>query len=464
MAPHHVLAGLAAVTGPPVAVEISSGSLEAQAKRIAADDEWALAAWKETLEAAPPPPSASGGRTVPNESTCGTPPMGDPSGSETPREVRLPSAAELRRLCSVGIPRDLRRRAWTLLLSLRSPLEPSADEYRCFREALAERLAYLDGKASVAGREDSSANVADSSSGAGSGELAAISAAEEDAAEPRDTGLIEIDLGRTFPSLGLFGEGGVLQPQLREVLHVYCTLPDSLPYRQGMSHLAAVLLLHLRSPHRTCVSLCALISGYPILRACVSHHVGPAVAFFEATLAQQLPAVATHLGELGVPTNLYLLPWLLTMFSRALPLSLACRIWDRVLLDGEAELFRAALALLKQLQPRLLAADFEQAVHLLHHLPLLGLGATSSAAAHVGGGGGGGGGTQMDAREAEVMPTSPMTSSSPSAAARQRRRQWHAALAPRVAEDTLLAAMARVSLPEADYEALLAQCIMHQAP
>ena len=74
------------------------------------------------------------------------------------------------------------------------------------------------------------------------------------------------------------------------------------------------------------------------------------------------------------------------------------------------------------------------------------------------------GGTWMDAREAEVMPTSPMTSSSPSAAARQRRRQWHAALAPRVAEDTLLAAMARVSLPEADYEALLAQCIMHQAP
>lgn len=59
----------------------------------------------------------------------------------------------------------------------------------------------------------------------------------------------------------------------------------------------------------------------------------------------------------------------MTIFAKSLPLSTACRIWDRVLNEGERALFCAALALMQLLQPVLLVAGFEESVQLLHNLP-----------------------------------------------------------------------------------------------
>ena len=50
--------------------------------------------------------------------------------------------------------------------------------------------------------------------------------------------------------------------------------------------------------------------------------------------------------SLDITADMYLMPWLLTMFSKSLPLSTACRIWDRVLGEGERALFSAAIAVL----------------------------------------------------------------------------------------------------------------------
>ena len=214
-------------------------------------------------------------------------------------------------------------------------------------------------------------------------------------AETRRNELIRTDLRRTFPSLGLFGDGEPLHDMLHEVLHIYCALADSLPYQQGMSHLAAILLLHLQEPQQACsgksykalrasrndlllilvlglyaAAMSSLLTGYPILRAFAALHVQPAIAFFDATLAQLLPVLDARLKQLMVSSDMFLTPWILTMFSRSLPMSTACRIWDRVLVDGEAELFRAALAIMQLLQPVILRAGFEEVVQLLTHLPM----------------------------------------------------------------------------------------------
>ena len=160
-----------------------------------------------------------------------------------------------------------------------------------------------------------------------------------------------------------------MRAALLEVLLVYCALPDGMPYRQGMSHLAATLLLHVHEPHLACACLHALLTGYPVLRACASLHFGPVLLYFELTLEQQLPAVHMHLRRHEISSDVYLVRWLLTMFSQSLPLSTCARIWDVVLSDGERALFRAALALLGLLQPMLLAAGYEESVMLLQHLP-----------------------------------------------------------------------------------------------
>ena len=93
---------------------------------------------------------------------------------------------------------------------------------------------------------------------------------------------------------------------------------------------------------------------------------------------------------------------MVTLFTRSLPLALACRVWDRVLSEGERALCRAALALLSLLEPALAAASFDDAVRLLQHLP------------------------PIDG-------------------------------------DELLAAMAKVKLPEEEYEALLVDAIVNGA-
>ena len=246
-----------------------------------------------------------------------------------------------------------------------------------------------------------------------------------------------------------------MRGQLSEVLHIYCALPGSLPYRQGMSHLAAVLLLHLQEPALTCASLSSLLGGYPILRACASLHLRPAVEFFDATLARLLPALAARLSRLEISSHLYLMPWILTLFSRSLPLSTACRIWDRVLADGEAELFRAALAILQLLQPVLLLAGFEEAVQLLTNLPML------------------------PADETDALETAPMggasDTSAPSralvsldegvvaaaAATITTMATGGAARHDQMVEAELLATMTRVQLPQAEFEKLLVRCIVH---
>ena len=66
----------------------------------------------------------------------------------------------------------------------------------------------------------------------------------------------------------------------------------------------------------TCAALSALLGGFPVLRACVSLHVQPAIAFFDTALAAQLPALAARLAALAIPSDLYLVPWLLTIRRR----------------------------------------------------------------------------------------------------------------------------------------------------
>ena len=153
----------------------------------------------------------------------------------------------------------------------------------------------------------------------------------------------------------------------------------------------------------------------------------PAIDFFESLLATRLPALAAHISSLGIPTDAYLVPWLLTLFARSLPLSTASRIWDRVLAEGEGETFRAAIALMQLLQPVLLLAGFEEALQLLQQLPF-------GQQLSVGGGGASG------AAEAHQL----------------------ALAAPaRLAEAALLEAMSKVQLPKIEFEQLMMRCIAH---
>ena len=58
--------------------------------------------------------------------------------------------------------------------------------------------------------------------------------------------------------------------------------------------------------------------------------------YFDRCLEQQLPAVHLHLRRHEIASDVFLVRWLLTMFSQSLPLSTCARIWDVVLSEGES--------------------------------------------------------------------------------------------------------------------------------
>ena len=151
--------------------------------------------------------------------------------------------------------------------------------------------------------------------------------------------LIEQDLSRTFPLLGFFQEGGPLQKPLRDVLQAYvCYRPD-IGYVQGMSFLAATLLLYLDAPEAF-RALCNMVN-----RRC---HLaffqmdGDKIARYRAVLGillrENVPALALHLDALCIGTDLFLFDWFFTLFAKPLPLDVAARVWDLYFVVGDVRL------------------------------------------------------------------------------------------------------------------------------
>lgn len=58
-----------------------------------------------------------------------------------------------------------------------------------------------------------------------------------------------------------------------------------------------------------------------------------------------------------------------TLYSKSLPLDLACRVWDVFCRDGEEFLFRTALGLLRLYQDVLTCMDFIHMAQFLTRLP-----------------------------------------------------------------------------------------------
>lgn len=182
--------------------------------------------------------------------------------------------------------------------------------------------------------------------------------------------LIVMDVLRTFPSLCIFQEGGPFHDVLHSILGAYtCYRPD-VGYVQGMSFLAAVLLLNME-PSDAFICFANLLNK-PCQLAFfrVDHPMMVAYfAAFQIFLEEFLPSVHAHFIEENFTPDMYLIDWTFTLFSKSLPLDIASRVWDVFCRDGEEFLFRAALGILKFYQDELLDMDFIRLGQFLSKLP-----------------------------------------------------------------------------------------------
>lgn len=158
--------------------------------------------------------------------------------------------------------------------------------------------------------------------------------------------LIKLDISRTFPSLCIFQQV------------------------QGMSFIAAVLILNLDTADAFIAFSNLLNKPCQMAFFRVDHGLMLTYfAAFEVFFEENLPKLFAHFKKNNLTPDIYLIDWIFTLYSKSLPLDLACRIWDVFCRDGEEFLFRTALGVLKLFQDVLTKMDFIHMAQFLTRLP-----------------------------------------------------------------------------------------------
>jgi len=78
-----------------------------------------------------------------------------------------------------------------------------------------------------------------------------------------------------------------------------------------------------------------------------------------------LPDLSKHFKTLDLTPDLFLIDWMLTLYSKLLNLELVSRIWDNFLLDGEIYAIKVALGLLMYLEKELMNQSYNRIIKLL---------------------------------------------------------------------------------------------------
>jgi hypothetical protein len=127
--------------------------------------------------------------------------------------------------------------------------------------------------------------------------------------------------------------------------------PD-IGYVQGMSYVAAMLLIHTKDEFMTFVTFCTLMTKYPILPFYNFDDVliRKIMQLYKQVFAYNLPELCEHFELEGIHPQKYIFEWFMTLFTRVFKdVGITKRIWDFYFLDGIFVLVQTAIALLRVL-------------------------------------------------------------------------------------------------------------------
>ncbi|NXN55508.1 TBC12 protein, partial [Rynchops niger] len=253
----------------------------------------------------------------------------------------------VRELWWQGLPPSVRGKVWSLAVG--NELNITPELYEIFLSRAKERWKSFSETSSENDIEDAVASVAD----------------REASLE-----LIKLDISRTFPSLYIFQKGGPYHDLLHSVLGAYtCYRPD-VGYVQGMSFIAAVLILNLEEADAFIAFANLLNKPCQLAFFRVDHSMMlKYFAAFEVFFEENLPKLFLHFKSYSLTPDIYLIDWIFTLYSKSLPLDLACRVWDVFCRDGEEFLFRTGLGILRLYEDILLQMDFIHIAQFLTKLP-----------------------------------------------------------------------------------------------
>ncbi|XP_028814047.1 USP6 N-terminal-like protein isoform X2 [Denticeps clupeoides] len=174
---------------------------------------------------------------------------------------------------------------------------------------------------------------------------------------------IDLDVNRTFRNHVMFMDRfGVKQQALFHVLAAYSVYNTEVSYCQGMSQVAAILLMYMNEEDAFWALSQLLtnqkhamhgffIPGFPKLQRFQGHH--------DQILSKLMPKLKKHLDKEQMSTGIYTTKWFLQCFIDRTPFTLTLRLWDIYILEGEKILTAMAYTVLKIHKKRLLKMGLE---------------------------------------------------------------------------------------------------------
>ncbi|XP_050520900.1 rab GTPase-activating protein 1-like isoform X2 [Daktulosphaira vitifoliae] len=174
-------------------------------------------------------------------------------------------------------------------------------------------------------------------------------------------GIIQRDIHRTFPAHDFFKEaGGIGQDNLFHLTKAYAVYDTEVGYCQGLTFLAATLLLHMPEEQAFCVLL-KLMYDYGLREFYKDGFETVYLKLYQLNklMEEQIPQLYNHFNTNGIEAHMYASQWFLTLFTARFPLFFVFRIMDVILLQGLDTLFQVAIALLQFCKKDLLQLDFE---------------------------------------------------------------------------------------------------------
>ncbi|XP_050431814.1 USP6 N-terminal-like protein [Adelges cooleyi] len=184
-----------------------------------------------------------------------------------------------------------------------------------------------------------------------------------------DVRQIDLDVNRTYREhINFRKRYNLKQQELFNILSAYSIYNLDIGYTQGMSQIAALLLMYL-SEDEAFWALSHLISnskynmhgffipGFPKLIRFQEHH--------DKIMNKLLPKLKKHLDRNGVETGLYTLKWFFQCFLDRIPFKLTLRVWDVFLLEGDKILSAMAFCLLKLHRSQLYTLGMDDILHFL---------------------------------------------------------------------------------------------------
>lgn len=267
-----------------------------------------------------------------------------------PNWETMRQAKKVRDLWWMGLPPNVRGKVWQMAIG--NDLNLTHDLYEICHSRALDRIRLIQ----------------ESKEAPGSPESNALS----DPPSNKESSLkvIKLDISRTFPQLCIFQKGGPYHDLMHSLLGAYACYRPDVGYVQGMSFIAAILLLNMDVADAFVCFANLLNRPCQVTFFRMDEEVMTSYyKTFEDFFLENLPQLYAHLVSLNITPNLYLMEWIFLLYSKSLPLDVACRVWDVYCRDGEEFLFRTGLGILKFYESILLKMDFIHAAQFLTKLP-----------------------------------------------------------------------------------------------